>query len=135
MAINDGRVVSNFIIQALQGNPITIYGQGEQTRSFCYVDDLIRGIYTLMNTDNFTGPVNIGNPNEFTIKELADLVVELTGNKSGLIFKDLPQDDPQKRKPDISLAREVLNWEPQKQLKEGLRSTIDYFKSVLSYEK
>ena len=111
MAINDGRVVSNFIVQALRNEPITLYGDGLQTRSFCYVSDLIEGIYRLMNTDGLTGPVNIGNPTEFTIRELADTVVALTGSRSEIVHRPLPQDDPTQRKPDISLAREKLGWE------------------------
>jgi len=126
---NDGRVVSNFIVQALQGNDITIYGDGSQTRSFQYVDDLVEGMVKMMDSrEDFTGPVNIGNPNEFTIKELAELVIELTGTKSKIIYEDLPADDPLQRQPDISLAKKELNWEPRIQLKEGLKKTIDYFK-------
>lgn len=129
MLPNDGRVVSNFIVQALQGEPITIYGTGEQTRSFQYVDDLIEGMIRMMDTDdNFTGPVNIGNPGEFTILDLARKVIEMTGSKSGIVFKPLPHDDPKQRKPDISLARKVLDWEPKIPLDEGLRYVIDYFK-------
>ena len=126
---NDGRVVSNFIVQALQGKDITIYGDGSQTRSFQYVDDLVEGMIKMMDSrEDFTGPVNIGNPNEFTIKELAELVIELTGTKSKIIFKDLPEDDPLQRRPDISLAKKELDWKPKIQLKEGLKKTIDYFK-------
>lgn len=129
---NDGRVVSNFIIQALRGDKITIYGEGQQTRSFCYVDDLVQGLMKLMNTDDsFTGPVNLGNPVEFTIRELAELVIELTGTKSRLTFKPLPQDDPRQRCPDISLAKRVLGWEPKVQLRSGLEKTIAYFDSLL----
>ena len=129
---NDGRVVSNFIVQALRNEPITIYGEGKQTRSFCYVDDLIEGFVRLMNSpDGFTGPVNLGNPGEFTIMELATKVREMTGSKSELVFKPLPQDDPVMRRPDISLAKEVLNWEPKVPLDEGLRKTIDYFDDLL----
>ena len=129
---NDGRVVSNFIVQALKGEPITIYGKGQQTRSFCYVDNLVDGLIRLMNSpDETTGPVNLGNPVEFTILELAEKVIALTGSKSKLIYEPLPQDDPQQRKPDISLAREVLKWEPSVQLEEGLESTIEYFKQLL----
>lgn len=129
---NDGRVVSNFIVQALKGEDITIYGDGSQTRSFCYVDDLIDGMYRLMNSrDGFTGPVNIGNPNEFTMLELATLVIELTNSKSKLTFMPLPQDDPLQRKPTIALAKEELQWEPKIQLKEGLNNTIAYFDSIL----
>jgi UDP-glucuronate decarboxylase len=129
---NDGRVVSNFIVQALKGDPITIYGEGKQTRSFCYVDDLIEGFVRLMNSpEDFTGPVNLGNPGEFTIMELATKVREMTGSKSELVFKPLPQDDPVMRQPDISLAREVLKWEPRVPLDEGLRKTVDYFDDLL----
>jgi UDP-glucuronate decarboxylase len=129
---NDGRVVSNFIVQALTGQPITIYGDGKQTRSFCYVDDLIEGFIRLMNTSKgFTGPVNLGNPVEFTILELADMVIEMTASKSELDRKPLPQDDPVMRKPDISVAREKLGWQPKVPLREGLQKTIDYFDDLL----
>ena len=129
MLPNDGRVISNFIVQALQGEPITIYGTGEQTRSFQYVDDLIEGMIRVMNTDDgFIGPINIGNPGEFTILELARKVIDMTGSKSEIIFKPLPHDDPKQRKPDITLAQEVLNWNPKVSLDEGLRHVIDYFK-------
>lgn len=129
---NDGRVVSNFIIQALQGQPITIYGDGQQTRSFCYVDDLVDGFLRMMNTGNdFPGPVNLGNPNEFTIKELAEEVLDIVGSKSPLVNKPLPQDDPRQRQPDISLAREKLGWEPKTQLREGLVKTIEYFDALM----
>jgi UDP-glucuronate decarboxylase len=125
---NDGRVVSNFIMQALHGKPITLYGDGSQTRSFCYVDDLIRGLIGLMNTDDtVTGPINLGNPHEFTIGELARLVIELTGAKSALVHKPLPSDDPKQRCPDIGLARTTLGWTPSVQLREGLTRTIEYF--------
>jgi UDP-glucuronate decarboxylase len=128
----DGRVVSNFIMQALRGENITIYGDGSQTRSFCYVDDLIDGMIRLMGSrDGFTGPVNIGNPYEFTIKQLAEKVIELTGSKSKLIFEDLPQDDPLQRQPDISLAKKELEWQPHIQLEEGLVKTIEYFKKFV----
>jgi UDP-glucuronate decarboxylase len=128
----DGRVVSNFIVQALQGQDITIYGNGMQTRSFQYVDDLIEGMIRLMNTgDDFTGPVNVGNPGEFTMIELAEKVIKLTDAKSKLIFKPLPSDDPMQRKPDISLAKKVLNWEPKVNLDEGLVRTIDYFRTIV----
>ena len=131
----DGRVVSNFIVQALNGKDITIYGDGGQTRSFCYVDDLLEGMIRLMNSrEGFTGPVNIGNPNEFTIKQLAELVIELTGSSSKLIFEDLPQDDPMQRQPDITLAKKELDWEPTIQLKDGLVKTIAYFKDLLRNE-
>jgi UDP-glucuronate decarboxylase len=129
---NDGRVVSNFIIQALQGQPITVYGDGQQTRSFCYVDDLVDGFMRMMDTGtDFPGPVNLGNPNEFTIKELAEEVLDLTGSKSQLVNKPLPQDDPRQRQPDISLAREKLSWEPRTQLRAGLTKTIEYFDALL----
>jgi UDP-glucuronate decarboxylase len=129
----DGRVVSNFIVQALQNIPITIYGDGSQTRSFCYVDDLINGMYKLMNSaKEFTGPVNIGNPSEFTIKQLAELVIEKTGSKSTINYFPLPQDDPLQRKPVIDLAKEKLGWEPKVGLSLGLEHTIGYFKTVLS---
>ncbi len=133
---NDGRVVSNFIVQALTGQPITIYGDGKQTRSFCYVDDLIDGFIKLMNTaKGFTGPVNLGNPVEFTILELAVMVLEMTASKSELVRKPLPQDDPVMRKPDISLAQEKLGWQPKVPLREGLRKTIDYFDDLLRTEE
>ncbi|NOZ25587.1 MAG: SDR family oxidoreductase [Nitrospirae bacterium] len=129
---NDGRVVSNFIMQALRGEDLTVYGDGSQTRSFCYVDDLIDGLVKLMNSpDDFTGPVNLGNPAEFSILELAEKVIELTGSKSKITFKELPADDPRQRQPDISLAREKLNWEPSVQMEEGLRKTIEYFKKLI----
>jgi UDP-glucuronate decarboxylase len=129
---NDGRVVSNFIVQALAGEPITIYGEGRQTRSFCYVDDLIDGFLKLMDTpDDFTGPVNLGNPNEFTIRQLAEQVIELTGSKSRLEFKPLPSDDPLQRQPDISLAKEKLGWMPSIRLEQGLVKTIDYFRTLM----
>lgn len=126
---NDGRVVSNFIVQALKGIDITIYGDGSQTRSFCYVDDNIEGMIRLMNKDNFLGPVNIGNPGEFTIKELAEKVISLTGSKSKLLFSHLPSDDPKQRKPDISLANQMLGWKPTVALEDGLKKTIGYFKN------
>jgi UDP-glucuronate decarboxylase len=131
---NDGRVVSNFIVQALRGEPITIYGEGTQTRSFCYVDDLIEGFLRLMDTDKgFTGPCNLGNPGEFTIRELAEKVITLTNSSSKLVFKSLPVDDPMQRQPDISLAKAKLdNWEPKVHLEEGLRRTIAYFDRLLS---
>ena len=129
---NDGRVISNFIVQALQNEDITIYGDGSQTRSFCYVDDLLEGMIRLMNTpDSFTGPVNVGNPDEFTIKQLAELVIEMTGSKSKLIFKPLPEDDPLQRQPDISLAKKELGWEPSVNLETGLAKTIDYFRGIV----
>lgn len=130
---NDGRVVSNFIVQALKGQEITIYGEGQQTRSFCYVDDLIEGFLRFMDsTPDFTGPVNLGNPGEFTIRELAELVIELTGSASKLRFEPLPEDDPVRRKPDIGLAHKKLGWEPEICLKEGLQKTIEYFNALLS---
>ncbi|WP_339751722.1 UDP-glucuronic acid decarboxylase family protein [Algoriphagus aquimarinus] len=129
---NDGRVVSNFIVQALQGKDITMYGDGMQTRSFCYVDDNIEGMYRLMNSrDGFTGPVNIGNPGEFTMLELAQQIIELTNSKSKMIFMPLPQDDPMQRRPVIDLAKKELDWEPKIQLREGLEKTIKYFESVI----
>lgn len=128
---NDGRVVSNFIVQALKNEPITIYGDGKQTRSFCYVSDLIEGLVKLMNKEDFTGPVNIGNPGEFTMLELADLVIQMTGSKSELVFKELPQDDPKKRKPEISLAKKELEWEPKVDLQEGLKKTVEYFSKIV----
>ena len=132
MDIGDGRVVSNFIVQALRGEDITIYGDGSQTRSFCYVDDLIEGMTRVMNSrDGFTGPVNIGNPGEFTIRALAEKVIELTGTSSKLIFQELPVDDPTQRRPDISLAKEELDWQPHVQLEEGLKKTIAYFERIL----
>jgi UDP-glucuronate decarboxylase len=132
---NDGRVVSNFIVQALKGDDITIYGEGLQTRSFCYVDDLIEGFVRLMNTpEEVTGPVNLGNPVEFTMCQLAESVLELTGSSSKLIFQPLPQDDPRQRQPDISKAKELLDWEPNVMLEDGLRKTIGYFDELLSDE-
>jgi len=132
MHINDGRVVSNFIVQALKGENITIYGDGSQTRSFCYCDDLIEAFIRLMATDDrLTGPVNLGNPVEFTIRQLAEMVVEMVDSKSKLIFKELPADDPKQRQPDISLAQRELDWEPRVALREGLAQTIDYFEGVL----
>lgn len=128
---NDGRVVSNFIMQALRGEDITIYGDGSQTRSFCFVDDLVDGLIGLMNTEtSVTGPINLGNPGEFTIKELAELVIEMTGTSSQLVQKPLPQDDPRKRKPDITRARNTLGWEPQVKLRDGLEKTIAYFREL-----
>ncbi|MFT6286149.1 MAG: UDP-glucuronate decarboxylase [Alcanivorax sp.] len=130
---NDGRVVSNFIVQALKGQPITIYGEGQQTRAFCYVDDLIEGFVRMMATpDAFTGPVNLGNPVEFTIRELAELVIESTNSSSTLVNEPLPADDPQQRQPDISLAKTELDWEPVTPLKEGLLKTISYFDQMIS---
>lgn len=129
---NDGRVVSNFIVQALRGENLTVYGEGTQTRSFCYVDDLVEGLIRLMETaDDFTGPVNLGNPVEFTMLELAEEVITLTGAKSSIVFKELPGDDPKQRQPDIGLARSVLKWEPSVPLRDGLSRTIDHFRTVL----
>lgn len=129
---NDGRVVSNFIVQALNNQDITVYGDGSQTRSFCYVDDLIEGMVRMMNgPDEFVGPVNLGNPTEFTILELAEKIIQLTGSNSGIVFRPLPQDDPLQRQPDISLAKEKLQWEPGMQLEQGLQSTIAFFKTFL----
>ncbi|MGB7568274.1 MAG: UDP-glucuronic acid decarboxylase family protein [Chitinivibrionales bacterium] len=128
----DGRVVSNFIVQALQNRDITIYGDGSQTRSFCYVDDLIEGMVRFMNQDGFIGPVNMGNPGEFTIRELAEKVVTLTKSTGQIVFKGIPPDDPRQRQPDITLAQEKLGWEPRVNLDEGLRKTIDYFRQTLS---
>ena len=126
---SDGRVVSNFIVQALSGEDITIYGDGSQTRSFCYVDDLIEGFVRMMDTPvGITGPVNLGNPNEFTMLELADSILRLTGSRSRLAFKSLPMDDPRQRQPDISLASEQLNWVPKISLEDGLKETIAYFR-------
>jgi len=129
---NDGRVVSNFIVQALKGEPITLYGDGSQTRSFCYVDDLIDGLVRMMNQDAEIGPINIGNPSEFTIRELAEIVLRLTDSRSGLIFHPLPQDDPAQRQPDITKARAVLAWEPMVGLEDGLKETIAYFRTVVN---
>jgi UDP-glucuronate decarboxylase len=132
MHLNDGRVISNFIVQALKGKPLTIYGNGNQTRSFCYVDDLIEGLIRLMNTDDdVTGPINLGKPGEFTILELAEKVMDLTSSKSDIIFKPMPIDDPMQRKPDITLARKFLEWEPEVALEEGLKKTIAYFEELL----
>ncbi len=129
---NDGRVVSNFIVQALRGEPLTIYGQGDQTRSFCYVDDLIEGIIALMSTGpSMTGPVNLGNPSEFTIKELAEIILDLTGSSSQIVHRPLPQDDPRQRRPDISLADSALDWRPKTDLRAGLELTIDFFERLL----
>lgn len=132
MLPNDGRVVSNFIMAALQGRDIEIYGNGLQTRSFQYIDDLVEGMIRMMNTDDgFVGPLNLGNPREFTIAELAEKVLEITGSRSKIVYKPLPYDDPKKRKPDISLAKEKLNWEPTIRLEEGLVKTVEYFKGIL----
>ena len=132
---DDGRVVSNFIVQALNNEPITIYGNGQQTRSFCYVDDLIKGFVKLMDSDlDITGPINLGNPKEFTMIELANKIIDLTNSTSKLTFKELPQDDPQKRKPNIQAAKDNLNWEPKFSLEQGLIKTIEYFDTLLKKE-
>ena len=129
---NDGRVVSNFIVQALRGEDITIYGDGQQTRSFCYVDDLIEAMMRMMETPaGFTGPINIGNPGEFTMLALAEMVLKLVGGPSKLVFRPLPADDPKQRQPDIALARSALDWEPKVALEDGLRETIAYFRRTL----
>ncbi len=131
MLPNDGRVVSNFIVQALKGSDITIYGDGSQTRSFCCVTDLVAGLEAMMQTpDSVTGPVNLGNPGEFTVRELAETIIRITGSKSKIVYKPLPQDDPARRKPDVSLARELLGWTPAIALEDGLRQTIDYFRNM-----
>jgi dTDP-glucose 4,6-dehydratase len=130
MRAHDGRVVSNFIVQALQGESLTVYGDGSQTRSFCYVDDLIEGIYRLFKAD-YSDPVNIGNPAEFTVAQLAELVVELTGSAAGVVYEPLPEDDPKVRQPDIGLARELLGWEPKIGVREGLERTIQYFSGIV----
>ena len=136
MYVHDGRVISNFIVQALQDDKITIYGKGSQTRTFCYVDDLIDGLIRFMDSsDTFTGPVNLGNPSEYSIKDLAGKILKLTGSLSTLSFQDLPEDDPVQRKPDISLAKEKLGWEPSIQLEEGLNSTIRYFSEIIASSK
>ncbi len=131
MIINDGRVVTNFIIQALKGEDITIFGSGEQTRSFCYIDDMVEGIIRMMEQDELVGPVNLGNPGEFKITELAERIIKLTESKSRLVHKPLPVDDPQQRKPDITLAMKTLKWAPKVDLEEGLKRTIPYFKEIL----
>jgi UDP-glucuronate decarboxylase len=130
----DGRVVSNFIVQALQGKPLTMYGDGQRTRSFCFVDDLVEGMIRVMNTAECPGPINLGNPGEFTMMELAEKVMELTGNRCDFVYKPLPEDDPARRRPDITRARELLGWEPKVALSEGLSLTINYYKSVLGGE-
>lgn len=129
---NDGRVVSNFIVQALQEKPITLYGDGQQTRSFCYIDDLVEGLVRMMDQDAEIGPTNMGNASEFTIRELAEMVLRLTGSKSELVFRPLPQDDPTQRQPDITKARTTLGWEPKVALEDGLKETISYFRKLLS---
>ena len=132
MLFNDGRVVSNFIVQALQGEDLTVYGKGEQTRSFCFVDDLVKGIIATMNKEGFHGPVNLGNPNEMTIADLAKRVIELTGSSSKIVQRPLPQDDPTRRQPDISLAKGELSWAPVVDLEAGLKRTIAVFKTRLA---
>jgi UDP-glucuronate decarboxylase len=132
MSAHDGRVVSNFIVQALTGEPLTVHGEGNQTRSFCYVSDLIQGMIAMMESDEFMGPLNLGNPVECTIIELAEIILKLTGSKSRIDYKPLPEDDPVRRCPDISLAKEKLGWEPKVELEEGLSKTIDYFRGILS---
>ena len=132
MAVNDGRVVSTFIVQALQNQPITLYGDGSQTRSFCYIDDLIDAFIKIMNTDDsFTGPVNLGNPREFTIRQLAEIIINMTGSSSKIEFKPLPENDPCQRRPDITLAQKTIDWAPSTPLEEGLKPTIEYFENVL----
>lgn len=135
MASEDGRVVSNFIVQALNGQDITVYGEGQQTRSFCYVDDLIEGFVRLMNQDRASGPMNLGNPREFTILELAEKVIRLTESSSNIIYKPMPQDDPKQRRPDITPAKAILDWEPEIDLEHGLERTINYFKSRILLDK
>jgi UDP-glucuronate decarboxylase len=133
MQANDGRVVSNFIVQALRGEDLTIYGDGSQTRSFCYVDDLILGLYSMMESDSqFVGPVNLGNPKEFTMLELANTVLRLTGSNSKIVFRPLPADDPRQRNPNIELAKSKLNWRPSVVLEDGLKRTVQYFQGILS---
>jgi UDP-glucuronate decarboxylase len=127
----DGRVVSNFIVQALSGEPITLYGEGNQTRSFCYVDDLVDGLLAMMKQDVETGPMNLGNPVEFTIRQLAETILRLTGSKSEMVFRPLPTDDPTQRQPDITLAKKTLDWQPKVALEDGLKETISYFKKTL----
>ena len=131
MLMNDGRVVSNFIVQALRNEDLTIYGDGTQTRSFCYVDDLIEAFVRMMDQNEIIGPVNVGNPGEFTMLELAQAVLELTGSKSKIVYQPLPGDDPKMRRPDISLAKKALGWEPKVQLRDGLQKTIEYFKTIV----
>ena len=130
---NDGRVVSNFIVQALQGKPLTVYGDGSQTRSFCYIEDLVEGFIRFMDTDDsVTGPMNLGNPKEFSVLELAEKIIQLTGSKSSIVFSPLPFDDPKQRQPDISYAQKTIDWEPRITLEEGLKPTIDYFSNILA---
>ena len=132
MAVNDGRVVSNFIVQALKGEDITVYGDGQHTRSFCYVSDLVTGLNRMMSSTHFTGPVNLGNPAEFTILNLANKVIQLVGSRSKVVFNPLPSDDPSRRRPDISLAKEKLGWSPIVPIDEGLVKTVEYFRKALA---
>jgi UDP-glucuronate decarboxylase len=133
MRIDDGRVVSNFIVQALRNEDITIYGDGTQTRSFCYIDDMVEGINKFVGSDkDFTGPLNLGNPDEYTIQELAEIILELTNSKSKIVYKDLPSDDPKRRRPDITLAKEKLSWEPKTSLNDGIQETISYFSDLIA---
>ena len=133
MRIDDGRVVSNFIVQALGNEDITIYGDGTQTRSFCYIDDMIEGIIKFVTLNNdFTGPLNLGNPDEYTIQDLAEIILELTNSKSKLVYKDLPSDDPKRRRPDITLAKKKLSWEPKTSLNDGIQQTISYFNNLIT---
>ena len=131
MAADDGRVVSNFIVQALKGEPLTVYGSGNQTRSFCYVSDLVRGLYLLMNSTEFVGPINLGNPNERTVLELAMMIKDMTKSSSEIVMKPLPKDDPTRRRPDISKAQKYLDWQPEVSIEDGLAMTIKYFKQVI----
>jgi UDP-glucuronate decarboxylase len=132
MALNDGRVVSNFVVQALKGEDITVYGDGSQTRSFCYVDDMVDGLIRMMESDDsFLGPVNLGNPHEFRIMDLAKIVISMTGDRSKIVHRPLPQDDPMQRNPDISLARRMLGWQPNVNLEKGLERTIEYFRKAI----
>ena len=131
MLQNDGRVVSNFIVQALKNDDITVYGDGSQTRSFCYIDDMVKGIYKMMEQEDYIGPINLGNPAEYKIIELAEKIKELTGSKSKIVFKELPTDDPVRRQPDITLAKKILKWQPHVNLEDGLKKTITYFKNVV----
>ena len=135
MQINDGRVVSNFIVQALKNNDITVYGDGHQTRSFCYVDDLIKGMILMMNKENFSGPINLGNPNEITVKYLAEEIIELTNSKSRIVYKKIPADDPKQRCPNIEEAKKNLNWEPNIDRTIGLKKTIEYFDKLLKIKE
>ena len=131
MAVNDGRVISNFIVQALRGEDLTIYGEGKQTRSFCYVDDMVEGMIKMMNAPAFVGPANLGNPKEFTMLELAKLILAFTGSRSKAVFKPLPEDDPLQRQPNIALAKQWIGWEPRIDLEEGLKKAIAYFEEQL----